>query len=61
MNTITRRLEPGLKIYVASIVREVLEDPDFGLELSAQAKKRLRLVKKTAKSVSFPEIKKKYL
>ena len=61
MNATIQKIAPGLKIYVASVVQEVLEDPDFGLELSAQAKKRLRATRKVIRGVSFSEIKKKYL
>lgn len=35
-------IEPKLRAYIAESVREVLDDPDFGLELSAVAKRRLR-------------------
>ena len=37
-----KALEPQLRAYIAESVREVLDDPDFGLELSETAKRRLR-------------------
>lgn len=46
---------------VLTVLREVIDDPDFGLELTEKAKKRLRKAKSSKqKSVSFSEIKKKY-
>jgi hypothetical protein len=35
-------IDPQLRAYIAESVREILDDPDFGLELSAAAKRRLR-------------------
>lgn len=35
--------EVRLRAYVAESVREVLDDPDFGLELTEDFKRRLRL------------------
>lgn len=36
------KLNKELKTFVAQIVEEIVTDPDFGLELSEKAKKRLR-------------------
>jgi len=40
--TKTKSIEPRLRAYIAESVREVLDDPDFGLELSAAMKRRLK-------------------
>ena len=40
--TKAKSIEPRLRAYIAESVREVLDDPDFGLELSATAKRHLR-------------------
>ena len=46
---------------VAKALREILDDPDFGLELTEYAKKRLhRALKSKGKGMPFSEIKKKY-
>lgn len=46
---------------IITALREILDDPDFGLEFTEKAKKRLRqaLIAKQ-KGISFSEIKKKY-
>ncbi len=50
--------EDQLRGWVAQAVGEILNGPDFGLELSEAAKKRLR--RKSAKTMSFSEIKRRY-
>jgi len=51
----------GLKVYIADAIREALDDPDLGLELTAWAKKRLLSAKnKKGKLVPMSEIRKKY-
>lgn len=53
-----------VRAFIARAAVEVLNDPDFGLELSKEAKKRLRKAKTQSprqKTVLFSEIKKKYL
>ena len=56
-----KELTKEVKIFIVQAINEVLNDPDFGLELSEKAKKRLRqaltLKKKT---ISFSEIRGKY-
>lgn len=54
---------PGIRAVIASAVRSVLDDPDFGLELSDEAKKRLALARsdKNPKTTSLSVLKKKYL
>ena len=63
MNTVTipKNLTNEIKSFVVQAIEEVLSDPDFGLELSEKAKKRLgyaRISKK--KNIPFSEIKRKY-
>lgn len=63
MNTITiaKELNKEVKTFIVQIVNEILNDPDFGLELSEKAKKRLRQANVSKqKTIPFSEIKKKY-
>ena len=63
MNTITipKKLNKEVKTFIVRAVHEVLNDPDFGLELTAQAQKRLRQASASKqKTVPFSEIKKKH-
>jgi hypothetical protein len=55
-----KKLNREVKHYVVRAVNEALSDPDFGLELSKEAQKRLHEVVKSKKSIPFSEIKKKY-
>ena len=62
MNTLTaRKMNNQIKALVSSAIFDVFNDPDFGLKLSAKAKKRLSLSSKNNKTISFSQIKKKYL
>lgn len=55
-------ISPELKAYIENAIEEALNDPDFGLELTAYAKKRLQHAsRKKQKWISFEEIKRKYL
>jgi hypothetical protein len=54
-----KRINNFIKKTVIETIQEILEDPDFGLELQEWVKKRLR--KKAKKLIPFEEIKKKYL
>jgi len=58
---VPKRLTKEVKTFIIQTVNEVLNDPDFGLELSEKAKKRLHqaLISKR-KTISFSEIRKKY-
>jgi hypothetical protein len=50
-----------IKRLVAEALYDILNDPDFGLELSARAKKRLRRASAPSRrTISFGEIKRKY-
>jgi len=56
-----RKLEPRAKALVAEAVREVLEDPDFGFELTARAKRRLNeALRARGRGVPLAEIMAKY-
>ena len=66
MNTniysISKKPSIDVRAFVMRAVSEVLSDPDFGLELRTQAKKRLREANLyNGKTISFSEIKRKYL
>ncbi|KKR62140.1 hypothetical protein A2643_02125 [Candidatus Nomurabacteria bacterium RIFCSPHIGHO2_01_FULL_39_220] len=62
MNTIVaQKMNNQIKALVSSAVFDVFNDPDFGLELSAKAKKRLSMTYKNNKTISLNQIKKKYL
>jgi len=52
-----------LQTLIMKAVQEVLNDSDFGLELTVIAQKRLREAQKSKvqKNIPFEEIKKKYL
>lgn len=62
MNTIAvQKVNNQIKALVSSAVFDVFNDPDFGLELSAKAKKRLSTSSKTGRTFSLSQIKNKYL
>lgn len=49
------------KVAIAEVVREILDDPDFGLELTDEAKRRLRRSMKDRRpGIPFEEIKRRY-
>ncbi len=58
---IPKELTKEVKTFIVQAVNEVLNDPDFGLELSEKARKRLRqALTPKQKTISFSEIKRKY-
>ena len=61
MNTTTfKKLDNELKVLVLRTVAEMITDPDFGLELSARAKARLRRARTSrAQTVSLLAVKKR--
>ncbi len=62
MNTLAvKKMNNQIKALVSSAVFDVFNDPDFGLELSAKAKKRLSMVFENSKTSSLNQIKSKYL
>ena len=51
---------PELKAFIAHSIREILDDPDFGLELTETTKRRLHASKnKKQKWISHAEVKKR--
>lgn len=47
---------------IIQAVEEVLSDPDFGLELTVKAKRKLRVARKqNGAAIPFSQIKNKYL
>ena len=59
--TIPKKITKEVKTIIAQIVYEALNDPDFNLELSEKAKKRLRRTSFPELQTSpFSEIRKKY-
>ena len=59
--TIFKKTEGEMKALIARVIQEVLSDPDFGLELTEQAKKRLRrTTQSNRKGISLSKIKQRY-
>ena len=58
----SKNISPELKAYIAETVYEALHDPDFGMELTPYAKKRLRAAIKNSnkKGISLQEAIEKY-
>jgi hypothetical protein len=54
------KINNHIKALVSSAVFEVFNDPDFRLDLSAKAKKRLSTNSKNSKTISLEQIKNKY-
>ena len=62
MATKEPEIGPALRAAIAVSVHEVLSDPDFGMELTTYAKKRLRAAMKDKKpGIPLSEIRRKYL
>ena len=56
-----QNIAPELKVFIAQSIREILDDPDFGLELTEVAKKRLRAARKSkGRGISLADARKKY-
>ena len=56
-----RSVGPALRAVIADSIQEILGDPDFGLELTANIKRRLRVAMKDNKrGKSLSEIRAKY-
>ena len=59
--TSTKKTKSELKALIVQAVYEVLQDPDFGLELTEKVKKRLRAARASEeRTIPLLEIKKKY-
>ena len=54
-------VEPITRTFIVEAIRDIMSDPDFGLELTEQAKHRLKLAK-TSKKKNKPlsQIKREY-
>lgn len=60
--TFPKRLTGEVKSLIMRAVYEVLGDPDFGLELSEKAERRLRKAgRSNSRGIPAAEIKRKYL
>ncbi|MCR4322525.1 MAG: hypothetical protein NUV61_00355 [Candidatus Azambacteria bacterium] len=58
----SKKMSGEAKAVIAQVVRDVLEDPDFGRVLSGRAEARLRKAKGSKqKTVPFAAIKRTYL
>jgi hypothetical protein len=63
MKTVTtKKLSNDVKEFVIRVVGEVLNDPDFGMNLTEETKRKLRQASNfDGKTISLNEIEKKYL
>ena len=58
---ISKKLSPEIRTLVMLAVKGTLEDPDFGLELSSDARKRLKKIQNTRqKTIPLEAVKEKY-
>jgi len=56
-----KRVTPATRAFIAQTVRDVLEDPDFGRELTSGAKKRLKeALKDVKKRMPLSEIRRRH-
>lgn len=61
MATKELHITPALRAAIAESVQEILNDPDFGLELTPAAKKRLRTaMKDNRRGKSLAQVRAKY-
>jgi hypothetical protein len=57
-----KKLDLEMKIYLSELLQSILNDPEYFLDLKENVKKKLKeLKRKKTKTISFEEIKKKYL
>ena len=65
MTTAVRKqttMRPELKAFIAHSVREILDDPDYGLQLTEHIKKKLRTAERAdGTGTPLARIRKKYL
>ena len=62
MNTIAiKKIDNQIKVLVSHAVFDVFNDPDFGLDLSVKAKKRLSMNSRNSRTITLSQIKNKYL
>ncbi len=56
------KLTPEVKVFLTQAIADVLRDPDFGLELSETAKRRLRQARRrSSNDIPLELVKRKYL
>ncbi|OGG41011.1 hypothetical protein A2118_01875 [Candidatus Kaiserbacteria bacterium GWA2_50_9] len=61
MATKQHLLSPDIKAFIMESINDVLEDPDFGLELTEGFKKKLQVAKRSkVRTISLEEVRKKY-
>jgi hypothetical protein len=59
-NTQNTKLDTSTKIFLSQAIREIIDDPDFGMELTDQVKNRLSIAKKgNYKTTSLSKIAKR--
>lgn len=58
--TLPREINGEVKSWVVQAVHDVLNDPDFNLELTKHAKARLKKAGRIRQTIPFSEIKKKH-
>ena len=56
----SKKITTATRVYLAQVVQDVLADPDFGRNLTDEAKKRLDTSGSSRKTVSLAEIRKRY-
>lgn len=55
------KLETKTRAFIAQAIKDIISDPDFGLELTKKAQHRLKQARAfKGKTISLQEIKKKY-
>lgn len=57
----TKKLDLEMKIYLAELLQSILSDSEYFLDLKEDVKKKLKELRRKRKTISFEEIKKKYL
>ncbi len=55
-----KKINTQVKALVSRAISDVFSDPDFGLELTSKAQKRLS-ASKTGKTISLSQLKRKYI
>ncbi|MEK7192450.1 MAG: hypothetical protein AAB646_02975 [Patescibacteria group bacterium] len=58
---VSKRIETKTRVFIVEAVKDIVSDPDFGLELTKKAEKRLKQARGIErKTFLLSEIKKKY-
>lgn len=62
LNKKKEKITPEMKAFIAHTIREILDDPDYGLELKPSFVKKLRAAQRSkGPFIPMSEVKKKYL